>query len=46
MQKEFINIASHEMKIPTQAIIAYADLMQCNVMHETREEMICYSLSS
>jgi two-component system, OmpR family, sensor histidine kinase VicK len=28
MQKEFINIASHEMKTPTQAIIGYADLMQ------------------
>jgi signal transduction histidine kinase len=28
MQKEFINIASHEMKTPTQAIIGYADLIK------------------
>ena len=28
MQKEFINIASHEMKTPTQAIIGYVDLIQ------------------
>jgi signal transduction histidine kinase len=28
MQKEFINIASHEMKTPTQAIIGYSELLQ------------------
>ena len=28
MQKEFINIASHEMKTPTQAIVGYSDLIQ------------------
>jgi signal transduction histidine kinase len=28
MQKEFINVASHELKTPTQAIIGYSDLMQ------------------
>ena len=38
MQKEFINIASHEMKTPTQAIIGYSDLMQRHP--EKREEMI------
>ena len=38
MQKEFINIASHEMKTPTQAIIGYADLMQKHP--EKREEMV------
>ncbi|MDQ3837669.1 MAG: ATP-binding protein [Thermoproteota archaeon] len=38
MQKEFINIASHEMKTPTQAIIGYADLMQKHT--EKREDMI------
>jgi signal transduction histidine kinase len=38
MQKEFINIASHEMKTPTQAIIGYADLMQKHP--EKREEML------
>jgi two-component system sensor histidine kinase VicK len=37
MQKEFINIASHEMKTPTQAIIGYSDLMQRHP--EKREEM-------
>jgi nitrogen-specific signal transduction histidine kinase len=38
MQKEFINIASHEMKTPTQAIIGYADLMQKHP--DKREEMV------
>jgi two-component system, OmpR family, sensor histidine kinase VicK len=38
MQKEFINIASHEMKTPTQAIIGYSDLMQKHP--EKREEML------
>jgi len=28
MQKEFINIASHEMKTPTQAILGYSELLQ------------------
>jgi signal transduction histidine kinase len=38
MQKEFINIASHEMKTPTQAIIGYADLIQKHP--EKRDEMM------
>jgi signal transduction histidine kinase len=38
MQKEFINIASHEMKTPTQAIVGYSDLLQKHP--EKREEMI------
>src|SRR5215216_5911659 len=38
MQKEFINIASHEMKTPTQAIVGYSDLIQKHP--ERREEMI------
>jgi two-component system, OmpR family, sensor histidine kinase VicK len=38
MHKEFINIASHEMKTPTQAIIGYADLIQKHP--EKREEMM------
>jgi two-component system, OmpR family, sensor histidine kinase VicK len=38
MQKEFINIASHEMKTPTQAIVGYSDLLQKHP--ERREEMI------
>jgi two-component system sensor histidine kinase VicK len=28
MQKEFINIASHEMKTPTQAILGYAEILE------------------
>jgi signal transduction histidine kinase len=28
MQKEFINIAGHEFRTPTQAIIGYSELMQ------------------
>ena len=38
MQKEFINIASHEMKTPTQAIVGFSDLIQKHP--EKREEMI------
>jgi signal transduction histidine kinase len=28
MQKEFINIASHEMKTPTQAILGFTELVE------------------
>jgi nitrogen-specific signal transduction histidine kinase len=38
MQKEFINIASHEMKTPTQTIIGYADLIHKHP--EKREDMM------
>ncbi|MGB8132665.1 MAG: ATP-binding protein [Nitrososphaeraceae archaeon] len=38
MQKEFINIASHEMKTPTQAIIGYTDLIHKHP--EKREDMM------
>jgi signal transduction histidine kinase len=38
MQKEFINIASHEMKTPTQAILGYSELLQTHP--EKREEII------
>jgi signal transduction histidine kinase len=38
MQTEFINIASHEMKTPTQAILGYSKLIQRHP--EKREEMI------
>ena len=38
MQNEFINIASHEMKTPTQAILGYSKLIQRHP--EKREEMI------
>jgi two-component system, OmpR family, sensor histidine kinase VicK len=38
MQKEFINIASHEMKTPTQAILGYTGLLRQHP--EKRDEMI------
>jgi signal transduction histidine kinase len=38
MQKEFINIASHEMKTPTQAILGYSDLLESHP--DKRQEMI------
>jgi signal transduction histidine kinase len=38
MQKEFINIASHEMKTPTQAILGYSDLLESHP--ENRQEML------
>jgi signal transduction histidine kinase len=38
MQQEFINIASHEMKTPTQAILGYSKLVQRHP--ERREVMI------
>ena len=38
MQREFINIASHEMKTPTQSILGYSQLLQ--QYPEKREEMI------
>ena len=37
MQREFINIASHEMKTPTQAILGYAELLER--YPEKREEV-------
>jgi two-component system, OmpR family, sensor histidine kinase VicK len=38
MQKEFINIASHEMNTPTQAIVGYADLIKKHP--EKRDDMM------
>jgi len=37
MQREFINIASHEMRTPTQAILGYAELLER--YPEKREEV-------
>jgi signal transduction histidine kinase len=37
MQKEFINIASHEIKTPTQALLGYSEILQRHP--EKREEM-------
>src|ERR671931_94264 len=38
MQKEFINIAAHELRTPTQAILGYAELLQMDPAD--KEEMI------
>ena len=38
MQNEFFNIASHEIKTPTQAILGYTELLQNHP--ERREEMV------
>lgn len=38
MQKEFINIASHEMRTPTQAILGFSSLLK--EFPEKRDEMI------
>ncbi len=38
MQKEFINIASHELRTPTQAILSYSELLQKHP--ERKQEMI------
>jgi two-component system, OmpR family, sensor histidine kinase VicK len=38
MQKEFINMASHELRTPTQAILSYSELLQRHP--ERKEEMI------
>ena len=38
MQAEFINIASHELRTPTQAVLSYSELLQRHP--ERREEMI------
>jgi two-component system, OmpR family, sensor histidine kinase VicK len=41
MQKEFINIASHEMKTPTQAILGFSELLQ---KHPDKTEQISKAL--
>jgi signal transduction histidine kinase len=38
LQKEFINVAAHELRTPTQAILGYAELLQMDP--EDRDEMI------
>ncbi|WP_187147463.1 sensor histidine kinase [Candidatus Nitrososphaera gargensis] len=38
LQKEFINVAAHELRTPTQAILGYAELLQMSP--EDRDEMI------
>jgi signal transduction histidine kinase len=41
MQKEFINVASHEIKTPTQAILGYTEILQ---KHPERMEQITDAL--
>jgi signal transduction histidine kinase len=38
LQKEFINVAAHELRTPTQAILGYAELLQMDPVD--RDEMI------
>jgi two-component system sensor histidine kinase VicK len=38
MQKEFINIASHEIKTPSQAILGFSNLLQRHP--QRRDEMV------
>ncbi|MDQ5842566.1 MAG: HAMP domain-containing histidine kinase, partial [Thermoproteota archaeon] len=40
MQKEFINIAAHELRTPTQAILGYADLIQMQKSNINRDEAL------
>ena len=37
MQKEFINIAAHELRTPTQAILGYAELLQIDSGEHTTD---------
>jgi signal transduction histidine kinase len=41
MQEEFINVASHEIKTPTQAILGYTEILQ---KHPEKREQICDAL--
>jgi signal transduction histidine kinase len=41
MQKEFINIASHEIKTPTQALLGYSELLQS---HPQKRDEICQAI--
>jgi signal transduction histidine kinase len=41
MQKEFINVASHEIKTPTQAILGYTEILQ---KHPEKREQISEAL--
>lgn len=41
MQKEFINIAAHELRTPTQAIVSYSELLQ---RHPEKQDQISESI--
>jgi two-component system sensor histidine kinase VicK len=40
MQKEFINIAAHELRTPTQAILGYAELSQTQGSNVNKDEAL------
>jgi two-component system, OmpR family, sensor histidine kinase VicK len=40
MQKEFINIAAHELRTPTQAILGYAELSQMQGSNVNKDEAL------
>jgi two-component system, OmpR family, sensor histidine kinase VicK len=40
MQKEFINIAAHELRTPTQAILSYAELSQMQSSDVNKDEAL------
>jgi two-component system sensor histidine kinase VicK len=40
MQKEFINIAAHELRTPTQAILGYAELIQMQGSNVNKDEAL------
>ncbi len=40
MQKEFINIAAHELRTPTQAILGYAELIQGQDSNVNKDEAL------
>jgi signal transduction histidine kinase len=40
MQREFINIAAHELRTPTQSILGYSELLEKEVESEESKEML------
>ena len=40
MQKEFVNIAAHELRTPTQAILGYAELIRMQQSNINRDEAL------
>jgi signal transduction histidine kinase len=44
MQKEFINVASHEIKTPTQAILGYTEILQSILRKDSKFLMLCIEM--
>ncbi|MDQ3835943.1 MAG: ATP-binding protein, partial [Thermoproteota archaeon] len=40
MQKEFINVAAHELRTPTQAVLGYAELLQIQQSNINKDEAL------